>query len=334
MFNTLLISFIIGTYGDCIHQLEFNPETFEFTLVKSVEAKDASYLCDGGDFIYAVSESSVSGVYAFSGKLELINYSNSVGDGPCYIGKSAGSGKLITADYGGGTVSVLDTDRDGSITGLAQLIQFEGSGPVPERQAHARIHQVLETSRGKFLAADFGSDRIRVLSSSENGMINHNYVNDFRLPAGTGPRIVAENKKAGLLYCLTEISGEVYTLDAATGEIIQHLSIDPGSDAAGGDLEIHPNGKWLYASMRNGHDGIALFSIGSDGLLSRKDYTLTGAHPRHFHICNEGKLMLVACRDSRSIEVFRINQSDGRLENSGKQYLVESGLPVYIFEQN
>lgn len=333
MLAPLLISFIIGTYGDSIHQLEFNPETFEFTLVKSVAAKDASYLCGGRDFIYAVSESSISGVYAFSGNLEPIGYSNSVGDGPCFIGK-AKSGKLLTADYGGGTVSVLDTDRDGSIVGLAQLLRFEGSGPVPERQAHARIHQVVETSKGKFLAADFGSDRIRVLKQSRNGMINHNYEDDFRLPAGTGPRIVVQNKKAGVLYCLTEISGEVYTLDAKTGRIMQHISIDPGSDAAGGNLELHPNGRWLYASMRNGHDGIALFSIGSDGMLSHRDYTLTGAHPRHFHICDSGRLMLVACRDSRSIEVFRISQSDGSLENSGKKYLVENGLPVYIFEQN
>ena len=58
--------------------------------------------------------------------------------------------------------------------------------------------------------------------------------------------------------------------ERGTLEIFQNISTLPPDYTEGGataHVEVHPNGKWAYASNR-GHDSIVGFNVAADGLLS------------------------------------------------------------------
>ena len=105
----------------------------------------------------------------------------------------------------------------------------------------------------------------------------------------------------------------VFGYNSGALSLIQTLTAAPTPAHASGHIMVHPNGKWLYASVRRIGDGIAVYHIGDDGRLTQVGYTHTALHPRHFNITPDDSLLLCACRDSDTIEVYRINPADGTL---------------------
>src|SRR5579864_606677 len=95
------------------------------------------------------------------------------------------------------------------------------------------------------------------------------------------------------------------------------------------EIEVHPNGKFLYASNR-GHDSIALFRLDDrKGTLTPVEQVSTlGKTPRNFAIDPTGAYLLAANQDSNDIVVFRIDQQTGRLSATGSKLEVPS--PVCI----
>ena len=136
---------------------------------------------------------------------------------------------------------------------------------------------------------------------------------------GTSPRQQSSHICFGadgrFAYLITELSDEVMVFGYGSGalSLIQTLTAAPTPAHASGHIMVHPNGKWLYASVRRTGDGIAVYHIGDDGRLTQVGYTHTALHPRHFNITPDGSLLLCACRDSNAIEVYRINPADGTL---------------------
>nr|WP_305051451.1 lactonase family protein [Elizabethkingia bruuniana] len=87
--------------------------------------------------------------------------------------------------------------------------------------------------------------------------------------------------------------------------------------------------KYLYASNRLKGDGIAVFSIDQkNGKLTKAGYQPTGIHPRNFAITPNGKLLLVANRDSDQIQVFKIDAKTGLLNNTNQD--IKLSMPVCI----
>ena len=100
-----------------------------------------------------------------------------------------------------------------------------------------------------------------------------------------------------------------------------------GADDA--EIEVHPSGKFLYASNR-GHDSIAVFAVDSNkGTLSLVEYASTkGKTPRSFEIDPTGSLLFAENEKSNNIVVFRIDQQTGRLTATGK--VLEVVEPVCV----
>lgn len=100
----------------------------------------------------------------------------------------------------------------------------------------------------------------------------------------------------------------------------------PNDDA---EVEVHPSGKFLYASNR-GHDSIAVFAIDSaKGTLTLVEHTSTqGKTPRNFAIDPTGRLLFAENQESDNIVVFRIDEKNGKLTPSGK--VLEVGQPVAV----
>ena len=62
--------------------------------------------------------------------------------------------------------------------------------------------------------------------------------------------------------------------------------------------------------------------------LTKTGYQLTGIHPRNFIISRNGRYLLVACRDSNSIQVFERDSQTGLLKDTGKT--IKTNKPVCL----
>ena len=69
--------------------------------------------------------------------------------------------------------------------------------------------------------------------------------------------------------------------------------------------------------------------INEDGTLEKIGYSRTARHPRNFMITPDGGLMLVACRDDKVIQVFRISE-DGTLTLTPSVLRFESDMPSSV----
>lgn len=249
---------------------------------------------------------------------------------------------LMTSDYTGGSVSVFPI-KDGRLDSLCCQLKFEGNGPVVKRQQSSHIHQLRELPeikgvQGKYiLATDLGADAIRLLKvipgcekplqagTQTPGCTNTPgsfcpivHMTDIPCPAGSGPRHMEFSKDHKTLYCITELSGDVlvYSISEKQGEpafeMIQKIQADEVNAGGSADIHLHPSGKYLYTSHRLDNDGIAIFRTNDDGTLEKIGYTRTARHPRNFMITQDGRHLLVACRDDQVIQTFAIGK-DGSL---------------------
>ncbi len=140
-----------------------------------------------------------------------------------------------------------------------------------------------------------------------------------KLTPGSGPRHVAFSPNGKFVYVGSELSNTVtaFSYDAAKGTLaeFQILSTLPDGFVGRNDdaeINVHPNGKWLYASNR-GRDTIAVFSISaSDGSLKHiGEFPTGGKEPRHFTIDPTGNFLLAENQNTNSIAVFRSDAATG-----------------------
>ena len=340
---------VIGTYGENVYLYTFDHKDGTFTLDGKAEARNASYALpapgkDGLKHIYAVSEVGVeSGAYSFKADkngLEQTAYKQQTGADPCFVLLYDGGKYMMTADYSGGSISAFPI-ADGVIGDLCTSISFTGEGPDKSRQESSHIHQLKELpgqSSRWILSSDLGADVIRLVkvqdSETENG-ISLQHIKDIPCPAGSGPRHMEFNQDYTILYCIAELSGEVLVYDISNKdtvpsfELVQQIQADEVNAGGSADIHIHPNGKWLYTSHRLDNDGISVFSILPDGTLEKTGYSRTGRHPRNFMITDDGSYLLVACRDDKLVQVFKIN-SDGSLTLTESVLRFQDDMPSSI----
>ena len=95
------------------------------------------------------------------------------------------------------------------------------------------------------------------------------------------------------------------------------------------DIHISNNGKFVYAS-NIGHDSIALFSIDqNNGTLKIIDIFKTlGKNPRNFCVSPNDKYLLIANQDTHNINVFKINENDGKINFTNQT--VDVPFPVCL----
>ena len=99
------------------------------------------------------------------------------------------------------------------------------------------------------------------------------------------------------------------------------------NDAA--EIEIHPSGKFLYASNR-GHDSFAVYGINQkDGTLTQIEIVPTGGkEPRHFAIDPTGHFLFAENQNTNNIIEFRIDQATGKLTPTGETLSTPSPICI------
>lgn len=343
------LTMLAGTYttgkSKGIYSFRFNEETGDSKALSFAEAKNPSYLLVSKDnkYVYAVEEvDKDSAVNCFSfnkekGTLTFINRQPTNGESPCHINTDGKN--IITANYGGGSLSVLPINSDGSLLPVSTLIKFDGKGLHPKRQLSSHPHYSVFTPDGKFLLlTDLGTDKIHKFNINSNTditggehMLTDGAPEWFYVTPGSGPRHIIFSQNGNYAYLINEISGKVTVFEYKEGMLKEIQSIESERTDAHGSADIHisPDGNFLYSSNRLINDGIAIFRINAeDGTLEKTGYQRTGIHPRNFIITPNGKFLLVACRDSDSIQVYERNTDTGLLTNTGKDITVYS--PVCI----
>jgi 6-phosphogluconolactonase len=149
---------------------------------------------------------------------------------------------------------------------------------------------------------------------------------------GTGPRHVAFSIDGKFMYVLGELESTVtvFANDKETFRSMQNVPMLPAgftgrNDAA--EIEIHPSGKFLYASNR-GHDSIVAYAIDAkSGTLTQiEDVPTGGTEPRNFAIDPTGTFVLVENQNSNTIVEFRIDPATGKLTPTGETLTVPSPI--------
>ena len=115
------LAMLIGTYTNGsskgIYTFRFNQETGTAVPLSSAALPNPSYLVpsEDGEFVYAVSEMNDSTAALSSlafdretGELRLLNTVPTFGADPCYV--ATNGREVLTANYSGGTMSVLVVD--------------------------------------------------------------------------------------------------------------------------------------------------------------------------------------------------------------------------------
>ena len=292
-----------------------------------------------GERVYSVGEDDglTSTAHALSfdksqGRLALMNTQLTQGGAPCYINLSPNEDFVITANYMGGSISVLPTETSGRLGENVSTFAFTGEGENKIRQGQPHLHCVEFTPDGKFLLAnDLGTDKIHVFPLTSDGKLDEKATFDVALEAGSGPRHLCFSKDGRFAYLINELSGKVTALSykGETLTPIQYIEADTVNAQGSADIHLSPDGKFLYASNRLKADGIAIFSVNQEtGMLTKAGYQLTGIHPRNFVITPDGRFLLVACRDSNLVQIFRRDEKTGLLVDTGKT--IETSKPVCL----
>ena len=350
--------FYVGTYTEegskskGIYAFRYDAGTGQITaLGMAAETTNPSFVAlhPNGRFLYAVNEvgnykgPNSGGVSAFSidhatGKLTFLNEVASRGADPCYITVDKTGNYVLVANYTGGSVAVFPVSPDGKLSEASAFVQHTGKGSDPKRQEGPHAHSIDLSPDNHFaMVDDLGLDELLVYKfDSAKGSLTPNDPPFAKLDPGAGPRHFALRPDGKFAYVVAEMGHTVtvFSNDAGSGKLkpIQTITTLPKDFTGRNDdaeIQVHPSGKFVYASNR-GDDSIAIYAIDkTKGTLTQVGIVHTGGkEPRSFEIDPAGTLLFAANQKSDNIVVFQIDTKTGLLAPTGK--VLEVGSPVCV----
>ena len=350
--------FYVGTYTEegskskGIYAYRYDAATAQITaLGLAAETTNPSFVAPhpNGKYLYAVNEvgnyksPNSGGVSAFSidhatGKLTFLNEVASRGADPCYIIVDKTGKYVLVANYTGGSVAVFPVLADGKLGEASAFVQHTGHGTDPKRQEAAHAHSIDLSPDQRFaMVDDLGLDELLVYKfDSAKGSLTPNNPPFAQLAPGVGPRHFALRPDGKFAYVVAEMghSVTVFSNDAANGKLqvvqtVPTLPMDFKGRNDDAEIQMHPSGKFLYASNR-GEDTIAVYAIdGAKGTLTHVGNVPTGGkEPRSFEIDPTGALLFAQNQKSDNIVIFRIDQKTGNLTTTGQ--VLEVASPVCV----
>ena len=345
--------FFVGTYTDRdsrgIYTGTFDAErgTLEKpTLVAECSNPTFSALHPSKPYLYVVTETQKGMLLAFqynkkSGQLTPLDEKETHGQLACHLAfcpsPNGADGAVVVANYSSGNILSFPILENGKMGAAASDIAHAGSGPNAARQESPHPHGAYFD--GTTIAIpDLGIDQvvyynIDLTTAALSASADHA---SLRLTPGAGPRHLAASKDRQFTFVVNELDSTVSVFDRRTTkapELIQTVStLAEGKDAAAlnnttAEIELHPNGKFLYASNR-GDDSIAVFAVNKGKLTFLQNVSSGGKTPRFFCIDPTKRFLLTCNQDTGNICVFKIDQETGTLTPTGQS--VDSPRPVCL----
>jgi 6-phosphogluconolactonase (cycloisomerase 2 family) len=316
-------------------------------------AADRLYSANETDRVGETKEGTVSAfsIDAATGALTLLNTVRSGGAGPTYVALHPTGRYLLTANYFGGSISVLPVLADGRLGEAVDVKQDEGSvGPTKATSVqpgsfafsgHDRTHahQILSDAAGRFvLHVDLGQDRIYVwkfdVASGKLSPADQPWV---QLPAGDGPRHVHFHPNGRWLYSIQEEGSTIvlFDYDSGSGALTARQtvpSLPPGYAGSNfcSEILVSADGRFVYGGNRL-HDSIGIFATASDGRLTQVGNEWTrGNYPRSFTFDPAGGFLYCCNQRADNVTIFRVNRVSGQLEFTGR-YVPVGNPSIVVF---
>jgi 6-phosphogluconolactonase len=337
-------AFAAGEKG-AIHAFRFDSKTG--TLRPQYQTTDVQHpfflvISPDGRFLYSIDTEKFGGTedefvaaYAIkdrSGKLERLNRQSSKGSASCYLDIDSSGKTVVLANYSTGSVAALPVQADGSLGEATSFVQHKGSSVDPKRQKAPYAHSIVISPDNRFaLAADLGIDKVLIyrLDAAASKLSVNEPQASVSVEPGSGPRHLTFHPNGKSVYLINELKNTVtffaYEPESgklATQQTISTLPADFDGVTHTADVKITPNGKFLYGTNR-GHDSIACYRIGDDGMLSLIEIEPSlGKGPQNLLITPDGQWLICANMPGNSVVVFRINSETGDLTATGEPVAV------------
>ena len=344
-----VFNLLIGTYSnpgqsETIHVYSFNIETGEAFKKASIgDIVSPSFLTISKDrkFAYAVSEAGDGTVHAFSfnaktGELVFLNKASAGGDGPCYLSVDEKNRFVFVGNYGGGSLSAIPINPDGSLNANIQTIVHEGKSIKPN-QDKPHVHATVLSPDEKYLMVpDLGTDKIKIyrIDYSSNKPLSPTEPAFANIATGGGPRHFTFHPNGKWAYVIHENTGDMtgFTYTEGKLKVLQTVSMSSPTftgNVHASDIHVSPDGEFLYGSMRGDINALGIYSIDKKGKLKfvARQSTL-GKIPRNFVIDPTGSFLLVGNQNSDEIVIFKRDPNTGLLADTGKRISV--GKPVCL----
>ncbi len=260
-------------------------------------------------------------VFKLGKTLEVLAETSSQGANPCHLAIDATGKVLAAANYSDGITSTARLDADGLPVGTGLAFKLEGKGPRGDRQDGPHAHGVY--FRGEhLLVPDLGIDKVLTFSIDPSTAKCVTLEPAFWSGTpGSGPRHMAFSPDGKHAYVVNELDNTITACDLfAAGctlralHSVPTLPADWTGQSTTAEIQVHPNGKFVYASNR-GHDSIAVFSRdAATGKLTPVEIAPCGGKtPRHFAISPDGKWLLCAHQDSNTLASLPLDPATGKL---------------------
>jgi 6-phosphogluconolactonase len=291
---------------------------------------------------------------AASGKLTQINRVKTNGLAPAHMLVDPKGKWAIVGNYGNGpgsegtSIAVFGLSADGRLADTpAALVphvpkpkRLDPAAPPPRNgnPPTSHPHCVLLSPDNKFLlVAEKGFDEIVVYRfDAATGALTPNTVPAVEATKfGAAPRHLAFGKNGNFLYVCYEAGRAVatYGYEAGKGALTAldtQSTLPPDAPQTGScaEIEVHPDGNYLYVSNR-GHNSLALFTIDQrKGTLTFKDTFPVGGTPRNFKIDPTGNYLFAEGQNTGVTVVFKIDRPTGMLTKTSAT--LDSPAPVCI----
>jgi 6-phosphogluconolactonase len=208
---------------------------------------------------------------------------------------------LVVAIHGGGAYNLLSLEADGRLGRVIGIRKEIGAGPHALQTA-AHPSAIAIDRGGRVFTADFGSDRLTVLSLDKGELTA---IHRSELPAGSGPAAIALHGDGRSLFVAHALKGELSSFECEpSGTMNLRQTVRSSGGTAQASLALHPRGTALYISHGDELQG---WQIRADGMLRLS--SKTGFKTHALRITPDGTSLLALTQDA----VFRIRTDDAVL---------------------
>ena len=339
------IAFVLNAQGQKFHLLigsseginvyEFNSQTGELKFKSKTTGNSAGYLTVTADrkHVYTASSGSTIAAYGYnstSGELTFLNKQPAGGSGPAYVSVDALGKYIFAANYGGGSVSALPIEKDGSLGADIQVIKHEGSSIDKTRQTKPYVHSVVVTPDNRYvITADLGTDKMNIYSfdpKKRPAPLTPAAQPFASLEPGSGPRHSTFHPNKKYYYVVNEVNSKIDAFNYKGGHLthIQTVAMLPEGFTGIGeaaDIHVSPDGKFLYGTTRTVVNEVVSYSIdqktGKLTFVGRQ--SSLGKESRTFEIDPTGSFLVVTNQESNTVIIFKRNQKTGLLTPTGQK---------------
>ncbi len=322
-----------------IYLADFDPSTGKLSVpALAAEYQNPGFLAlhTSEPILYAVGqprapfEDGTGSLAAFSidvdQSLTLLAEVSSGGKNPTHLAIDEIGRTVAIANYSDGKISTVRLDSKGKPTELVSVITNKGSGPNEKRQDGPHAHGVyFDESNSYLFVPDLGLDGVLIYRFDDGTSALTDPLPSLSTAPGAGPRHMAFSPDERHAYVINELDNTILAAShkAGNGELralgtVPTLPGDFQGNNTTAEIEVHPNGRFVYGSNR-GHDSIAVYrrDVNTGKLTLLQHAPCGGKAPRHFKIDPSGRWLLCAHQDSNTISVMSLDPETGKLGEPG-----------------